>query len=84
MLTGACGDCPDPVGGSFAQPVPAWMGQCPSLVRSGSKQGSRDEICFKTTEKEGLPTEVLEFAGREGQIVVPALVPILPCAAHFA
>ena len=63
MLTGACGDFFDPVGGSFSHQFPPGWVYVPSLLVAGQGRGSRDKPSFQAEEQEGLPSEVLEFGG---------------------
>ncbi len=72
VLTGACGDFFDPVGGSFSYQFPMGRVNVPSLLVAGQGRSSRDETCFKATEQEGLPAEVLEVGRTHPYLLLPS------------
>jgi len=67
LLTGACGDFPDPVGGTFAHQFPIGRVNASVLLVAVQSGGSRYEPCFQAAEQQGLPTKVLVFRWRGSQ-----------------
>jgi hypothetical protein len=72
VLTGACGDFPDPVGGALSQKFPPCWVNVPPLLVAGQGRGSRDEPCFQAAEQEGLPTKVLEVGSTHPYFLLPS------------
>ena len=64
VITGACGDFPDPVGGAFAHQFPMGRINASALLVAGQSGGSCYEPCFQAAEQQGLPTEISVFLGR--------------------
>lgn len=67
VLTGACGDFPDPVSGALAYQFSIGRVDPPPLLVAGQGRSSGDEPCFQAAEQQGLPTKVLVFRWRGSQ-----------------
>ena len=59
VLTGACGDFPDPVGRTLAHQFPMGWINASALLVAGQGRGSSHKTCFQAAEQQGLPTKVL-------------------------